>query len=255
MAGLAVAIAFVVAGGSLDLYLPLSAAFISAFIITAAGNSINDYYDSEIDKKNAPQRPIPSGGISKKGALSFALLLFFLGVIVAAFVNIWTIALASFNSVALIFYARNLKGMVFWGNLDVSYLTGSTFIYGGLAAGAPLVTVFLFLLAFLINMGREIIGDVEDIVGDKKEGIKTLAIKVGAKKSWLVASVFILTAVAMSPLPYSLGLMSVYYLIVVLAADTIFVYSIVQRNPRKNQKLTKMGIFIALAAFIIGAFV
>ena len=34
------------------------------FIITGAGNSINDYFDHKIDAINKPYRPIPSGRIS-----------------------------------------------------------------------------------------------------------------------------------------------------------------------------------------------
>ncbi|RAP54232.1 MAG: geranylgeranylglycerol-phosphate geranylgeranyltransferase, partial [Methanosphaera sp. rholeuAM130] len=45
-------------------------------IATGAGNTINDYYDYEIDKVNKPDRPIPSGRISLKNALHYSLILF-----------------------------------------------------------------------------------------------------------------------------------------------------------------------------------
>ena len=35
------------------------------FIITGAGNSINDYFDYKIDAINKPERPIPSGRIPR----------------------------------------------------------------------------------------------------------------------------------------------------------------------------------------------
>ena len=42
---------------------------VSVFIATGAGNTINDYYDYEIDMINKPDRPIPSGKIKLKHAL------------------------------------------------------------------------------------------------------------------------------------------------------------------------------------------
>jgi geranylgeranylglycerol-phosphate geranylgeranyltransferase len=61
MAGIAVLIGFIVAGGLLQLhYTVLALAVVSAFLITGAGNAINDYYDRNADKKNAPHRPIPT---------------------------------------------------------------------------------------------------------------------------------------------------------------------------------------------------
>jgi geranylgeranylglycerol-phosphate geranylgeranyltransferase len=254
MAGVAVAIGYVVAGG-LGINLGIILAVISAFLITGAGNAVNDYYDKEVDKKNAPKRPIPSGLVSARGAFFLALSLFGIGIVMSFFINHYCLALASFNSLLLFFYARDLKGTIFIGNVAVSYLTASTFIYGALVLVNPLTTMFLALLAFLANVGREIIGDIEDIEGDRKAGLKTLAIKIGRKKSWWYGTVYILTAVVLSPIPYLMGLLGAYYLMTVLLADAVFVESILTRDARKNQKLTKMAIFLGLAAFLVGALV
>ena len=260
MAALAVVIGYVVAGGT-DLGLPagyligLALAAVSAFLITGAGNAVNDYYDREADKSNAPERPIPSGDVSANGAAYAAAALFCAGVVLSIFINWACLALAAFNSLALFFYARNLKSSVFTGNVTVSYLTASTFIYGALVLGSPAATIFLALLAFLANVGREIIGDVEDIEGDKKAGMKTLAIRFGAKRSWALGRAYITGAVLLSPVPYLTGMLGAYYLILVLAADALFVASIATNDARRNQKLTKMAIFAGLLAFLVGAVV
>jgi len=252
MTSLAVAIGFIVAGG-MEISLGIVLAVVSVFLITGAGNTINDYYDRNADKKNAPKRPIPSKTISAKGALYLAIALFILGIILSYFINIECLALASFNSVVLFLYGRNLKSTVFMGNFAVSYLTGSTFVYGALVVNNPITTVFLALLAFLTNVGREIIGDVEDVKGDKKAGLRTFAIVHGEKKSWLYGRVYILAGILLSPVPYLMGLLGIYYLIPVLVADAIFLASIVTNNARLNQKLTKIAIFVGLIAFLVGA--
>jgi len=262
MAGIAVLVGFIVAGGSGGLAggnfenaAPLILAAASAFLITGAGNAINDYFDREIDRRNAPHRPIPAGMISPEDALAVSVALFIFGVVLAFFVNIGCLLLAALNSLILYAYAKHLKGSILFGNLGVSYLTGSTFVYGGLAAGNALVTFFLFLLAFFANLGREIIGDVEDILGDKKAGIRTMAMTLGPHKSWLAGSAMIILAALLSPLPYLMGLLGLSYLIVVLAADALFVASVARKDARRNQKLTKIGILVGLIAFLVGALV
>jgi len=256
MAGIAVLIGFVVAGGLQQLhYTGLALAVVSAFVITGAGNAINDYYDKKADKKNAPKRPIPSGMISANGAFYAAMLMFAIGILLSVFINYSCLALAGFNSVMLFLYGRNLKSSVFAGNVVVSYLTASTFVYGALVLGNPAATLFLALLAFLANVGREIIGDVEDIKGDMKAKIKTFATKYGPAKSWFYGRLYVGAAVLLSPAPYALKMMGNYYLPIVLAADVIFIASMITRSARMNQKLTKIAIFVGLVAFLAGAVV
>lgn len=255
MAAVAVMIGFIVAGGTYSRLEGLVLAAVSAFLITGAGNMINDYFDLDIDRTNAPHRPIPAGEIGAKPALSLSVGIFWIGTLLALFINIACLLLAALNSLILYAYAKYLKGTILFGNLGVSYLTGSTFVYGGLVVGNPMVTFIMFLLAFLANMGREIIGDIEDIEGDRKAGIKTLAIKLGAGRSWVLGSVFIIGAVLLSPLPFVYRMLGVYYLPMVIAADAVFAVSILQMDARRNQSLTKIGIMLALAAFLAGALV
>jgi geranylgeranylglycerol-phosphate geranylgeranyltransferase len=252
MAGLAVVIGFILAGGR-AIGVEIVLAVVSAFIITGAGNTINDYYDRKADKKNAPHRPIPSGAIPARAALYFAVISFIVGVVMSYFINYSCLALAGFNSLLLFFYGRNLKSSVFAGNVAVSYLTASTFVYGALILQNPTVTMFLALLAFLANIGREIIGDVEDIAGDKKAGIRTFATVYGPKKAWLYGRVYIAAAVLLSPVPYATGLMGKDYMSLVLLADALFAMSVGTRSARMNQRLTKVAIFAGLAAFLVGA--
>ena len=54
--------------GTLAVFPVLILAIIAAFLICASGDVINDYVDYEIDKINAPGRPLPSGRMSKRAA-------------------------------------------------------------------------------------------------------------------------------------------------------------------------------------------
>jgi geranylgeranylglycerol-phosphate geranylgeranyltransferase len=261
MAGLAAvigaAIAYSAAPGEL---VWMGLIFITVFVITGAGNAINDYFDANIDAINRPDRPIPSGRISRRYAYDFSIVLFAFGIIVSFFIGSTKTPffIAIFNSFLLYFYASSLKRKIFVGNLSVSYLTGSTFLFGGAAYGGKgiQVTLILFFLSMLATLAREIVKTIEDIEGDKLDGASTLPIKIGETRAADVACAFGLLAVFLSPLPYFMGLFNEYYLVVVGIADIVFLYAMVQilrKNPASSSKYFKVAMFLAMLAFIAGS--
>src|SRR5438105_12714585 len=46
--------------------------YLTGFAICAFSMVVNDYYDVEVDRVNQPSRPLPSGQVSKKGAVAVA---------------------------------------------------------------------------------------------------------------------------------------------------------------------------------------
>jgi geranylgeranylglycerol-phosphate geranylgeranyltransferase len=234
--------------------------FLTVFLITGAGNAINDYYDIDIDRINKPDRPIPSGRIGLSTALYFSLALFALGTLFAFIINPVCGIIALVNSMLLIYYARTLKRTAFLGNLAVGYLTGSTFLFGGAVffERGGLEDVFiLFLLATLATIAREIVKDIEDIDGDMRDGARTLPIVIGPGKAAGIAALIGLVAVITSPLPYLQSIMSIRYLFLVAVADLLFavaVYEILgKNNPGKSSRMFKLAMAFALISFIAGA--
>jgi len=234
--------------------------FITVFVITGAGNAINDYFDAGIDAINRPDRPIPSGRISGISAFRFSIILFAAGVVISYFIGSDRIPflIATFNSFLLYLYAAFLKRRAFIGNLSVSYLTGSTFLFGGAAYGGKgiQVTLILFFLSMLATLAREIVKTIEDMEGDRKDGASTLPIRIGERLAAYTACAFGLLAVVLSPLPYLMGLFNEYYLLVVGIADLIFLYAmfmILKKDPGASSKYFKAGMFFALIAFIAGS--
>ena len=234
--------------------------FLVVFLITGAGNAINDYFDIEIDRINKPQRPIPSGKIGLSAALYFSLTLFATGTLLAATINFACGAIAFVNSLLLIYYASTLKRTALFGNIAVGYLTGSTFLFGGAVFfehGGIETVIVLFLLATLATMAREIVKDIEDIEGDKEDGARTLPILIGAKKAAYIASFFGLIALLASPLPYIQSLMGIRYIFIIAIADILIavaVYEILAKNnPARSSKMFKLAMLFALISFIAGA--
>jgi geranylgeranylglycerol-phosphate geranylgeranyltransferase len=235
--------------------------FSVVFLVTGAGNVINDYFDHKIDSINRPDRPIPSGRIQRKTALYIAISLFVVGILLSLLLGPLCLFLAIVNSWLLIFYASTFKRMVLIGNLVVGYLAGSTFLFGGaleIFNGMGIRSnVVLFLLAILVTMAREIVKDIQDIEGDSKAGATTLPIIVGKEFSARLTAVLGLTGVILSPLPLLLNeAFGVLYLVIIFVADLLLLLSIneiiLKDNPKKSSRLLKIAMFIALIAFVAG---
>jgi len=248
IAGLGAVVGTIIAGApfcTASLYI-----FLTVFFMTGAGMAINDYYDLEIDKINAPHRPLPSQRMSARTALGYSLFLFISSLVFATLTNVYCFGLALFNSLIEFFYAKTFKKWWLLGNIMVSWLAGSVFLFGAMVTFDFRLVGILSGLAFLANMGREIFKTIEDIKGDRKMNLDTLPIGSGIKNAKEIARGFICLAVILSPLPYLSGLLKDTYLQIVLISDLIFLYSLFQ-PPTKAKNLAKIAMFIVLLAILV----
>lgn len=233
-----------------------TAAAVGATVLaTGAGNAINDYFDREIDRINDPDRPIPRGAVSPRGALAFSLLLFAGAVAASLLLPLVAIAIAVANLLALVAYTELFKGLPGVGNVVVASLGGSTFLFGGAAVEGNLTAVaVLFALAALSTFAREVVKDVEDLAGDREEGLNTLPIAIGERPALVVALVALLLAVLASPVPYVTGTFGVAYLVVVAPADVLMLTAAYEsfEAPGAGQRRLKYGMFLAAFAFVVG---
>lgn len=234
--------------------------FLMVFLATGAGNMLNDYYDVDIDRINKPNRPLPSGRISLRGAVFLTIFCFSVALLIAFLINPVSGILGFINVFILIWYAKILKRTVLLGNLSIAFLTGSTFLFGASFFGTDgvLVMIPLFLLAFLATAAREIVKDIEDIKGDAEDGAVTFPIQYGEKPAAYLASAFGFLAVLLSPLPYLMGILSAKYFLVLFVAVFCFflaIYALLkQKDYARSSKYFKIAMFGALAAFIVGLF-
>jgi geranylgeranylglycerol-phosphate geranylgeranyltransferase len=252
-------IAVIVSAILVNFYNPLQIliASIAVFLISGGGMVINDYFDYEADKVNKSKRPITSGKISRKNALTYSLILFIIGNALVFLLNFQMIVIALFNTFLLIFYSWKLKKIILLGNFTVSWITASIFLFGSLLSGFITATVFiLFLMVFSSTIGREITKTIEDMEGDKKIKARTLPIIAGKDFSAWTAVFFIIFAVLFSPIPYIFHLLGVNYIYLVTISDIILLYSCfaILISPKKSQKLMKIGMMVGLLAFLSGAF-
>jgi len=235
--------------------------YLTGFFLLAAGNIVNDYFDRDVDAINEPGRPLPSGSVSLAQAISFAIILCSLGLWFAAQTGIWTSILAVVSLAVMMGYNSRLKKTGLPGNALVSLNVAVPFIYGGLVVGKlPWALLIFATLAFISNVGREVVKGIVDVAGDKVKGIRSVAVKMGNVYAAKQGAVWFLVAVALSVLPLGLGLVSNYYIPLVIVCDAGFIltsYSIVTNptplNAKRNKKYVLAWMLFGLLAFVVGA--
>lgn len=241
----------------------LAILFLVVFLVTGAGNAINDYFDVEIDRINRPERPIPSGTISEREVLYYASLLFLAGIFLSFFTNIMCTVIAVANSLLLVWYATALKRTPGWGNVVISYLASSIFLFGGAYAGIQgLVLVApVALITFFAMFSREIWKDAEDVEGDVAHGASTLPIRLGIYPAICLGFASLLCAVVASLVPFLWW--GMYYLAGIACVDLLIVWvgkkALACRTAEclKSSRVTthlKYAMFASLCVFFIAGF-
>lgn len=130
---------------NLEFIIPL---LLTSGFLFLAGMIFNDYFDYELDKKERPSRPLPSGAISKKSA-------FFLGVIFLIIANISS-SLVGFQSLMISFlmtliilsYDFRLKQIPILGVLSLS-----TIRFLNVILGASIILFDIQIIQYAIPIG------------------------------------------------------------------------------------------------------
>lgn len=176
---------------------------VSTVCLAAGGNAINDYFDVAADRVNRPDRMVVGKAVDRRHALLTHVVLNLVGVFAGLYVS-FVLRRASFMLLfvgvptLLWFYSTHFKRMVLVGNIVVSSLVALTGyiiisadyaaldrVAGGPDTGAdPLSSLWYIvcaycIFAFMSNLSREIIKDMEDVDGDRACGGRTLAIELG----------------------------------------------------------------------------
>ena len=260
VSGVAALVGYLVATGTL---VPQAFVLVPVVaLITAAGNVINDYFDAEIDAVNRPGRPIPSGAVHRSAAWVYAALLFLAGLFLSFFTTPLCVAIALFNSALLVAYAAKLKGIPIAGNIAVSYLSASIFLFGGALVGTEGVyaDLPLFVITFFAMLARELLKDAEYVEGDTLGGARTLPMITGIRSTSRLALASAAVAAAASVLPffkwgypYLAGIAIVDVVIIAAAARALACTTPACVKESKATSMLKAGFFASLIVFTLSA--
>ncbi|MEC7494174.1 MAG: UbiA family prenyltransferase [Candidatus Thermoplasmatota archaeon] len=254
-----VAGSFIAAGDSiLDFQVEIVIASLAAMMLVGGGNALNDYNDRESDKENHPNRPIPAGLINADEALVYSRILLSVGLLIVLFglANKLPFIIALIGTVTLISYENNLKALGLSGNMAVGFMSGAVFLYAGMVVNDPGPTLWMFGLAFLATVAREIVKDIQDLEGDTDRF--TLPARIGIAKSLFVTGFLLVVAWSLSftAITQFSGMAGNAYAIGVSIANVIMLIGF--QNARNGdyfsgQKKIKQGMGVAMLAFIAAA--
>ena len=250
---------FIAAGPEIvDFQTEIAICCISAMMLVGGGNALNDYNDRESDKENHPNRPIPSGKISAETALNYSTILLGSGLVILWFtlINWLVFAIALIGVLTLIAYENSLKATGIAGNIAVGFMSGAVFLYAGMAVDNPGPTVWMFGLAFLATISREIVKDIQDLEGDRDR--KTLPSRIGIDYSLNIAIMILVIAVGLSYTAISQfegNALNAYIGGITFANAIMFlgIYNSKKEDFFMGQKNIKQGMGVAMLAFIFAA--
>lgn len=254
---------------------------LTSVCFAAGGNAINDYFDIEADKINRPQKVVIGNAVNRRIALlihvTTTLIGIFAGVYLAyilrrpAFLLLFVCL-----PVLLWFYSTHFKKQILVGNLLVALLvalTGYMVVSVEFAAidrvhtantGEPPLSWIWYIVcaysifAFISNLAREMIKDMEDKEGDAQAGCHTLVIELGDSYSKAVitlveAALIFSCALALGGIPDNIdGSIAIIYFVALIMLPTIILCVMLWRaNTRRDYHRLSIISKVIMAAGVL----
>ena len=169
----------------------LACMLMSGPLLTGYTQTINDYYDREIDAINEPYRPIPSGAISIPQVKAQVWVLLLGGLGVAYLLDQWaghsfptiTVMALGGSFISYIYSAPplKLKQNGWLGNyaLGASYIALPWWAGHALFGDLNPTIVVLTLFYSLAGLGIAVVNDFKSVEGDRTLGLKSLPVMFG----------------------------------------------------------------------------
>jgi 4-hydroxybenzoate polyprenyltransferase len=144
----------------------LIALMVSSGLLYIGGIVLNDYFDVEIDKRERPSRPLPSGNVSKRHAMAIVIVALLIANTIALVVGPISLAVSLALTFAIIAYNYRLKhgllgpfamggarflNVIFGASPALLYINNHSFAIVGAAAAS----LFLYIVAITILSKKE----------------------------------------------------------------------------------------------------
>jgi 4-hydroxybenzoate polyprenyltransferase len=210
---------------------------LASSVTIAGGYIINNFYDSEKDLINRPQKSMLDRLVSQNTKLVFYFVLNFIAVIMVSYVSFRAVIFFSAYIFAIWFYSHKLKKLPIVGNLTSAILTITPFFavfiyYKNFETVIFVHAMFLFLILSM----RELTKDLENIKGDLALNYKTIPIVYGEKTSKIMLN--ILTVLTLIPayfliFKFNIGKMN-YFFYLSIALLVLFLLLLQKSNNKPH---------------------
>ena len=187
-------------------------------LVAAGANALNDACDVEADGINRPERPLPSGSVTRRVAVGLFVVLSVAALVISWILSVEHFFVCSAVVLGLVLYNVRLKHVALVGNLIVAASVAATLLFGAIANGIVVDVYVGAAFAFLTTLARELVKDLEDMTGDAVVGSRSLPLLAGESASrWIAVVVVVLTA-GLVPMPFIWWGFSGLYLLVSAAS-------------------------------------
>ena len=218
--------------------------FSGSVLMRSAGCIINDIADKDFDKKveRTKNRPLASGKISIKLALTYSIILCIIAFIVLINFNFFTIILA-IASMPLAFSYPLMKRFTYWPQLFL----GITFNYGLLLGWSSInenisvASIIFYVGAIFWTLGYDTIYGFQDIEDDEIIGVKSTSIKYKNNPRIFLSLCYFLFLLFYITMGLLMELNKYFFLISISIFLHLFFIQIYKFN--KNDKIKCLNIF------------
>ena len=185
--------------------LVLAGVLLAGPFVCATSQAVNDWFDRHVDAINEPHRPIPSGRMPGRWGLYLALIWTVLSLLLSTTLGPWGFGAAALGLLLAWAYSAppvRLKRNGWWGNAacglsyeGLAWITGAAVMAGGQMPGVS--SMVLALLYSLGAHGIMTLNDFKAIEGDRKMGIASLPVQLGARgAAWVACATMVLAQTA-----------------------------------------------------------
>lgn len=244
---------------------------IATVCIAAGGYVINNIMDQDTDEIAKPQNRVVGVSISETVAYNWYIGLTIIGVGIGFYLSnvIYKPTFASmFILVAtlLYMYATSFKQIPVLGNVVVALMLSTSIIIIGLFDILPAIDVdnrfrmkeafdilmHYAIFAFIINLIREIVKDMEDMDGDYQSGINSLPIAIGVQKTKIIVGV--LTVISIGILAYYVNsnlfeLDYVVYYTMILIVGPLIYFGVKLLNATTKKEFHHLSLVLKIILF------
>jgi 4-hydroxybenzoate polyprenyltransferase len=201
----------------------------------ASGYIINNFYDSEKDLINRPNKSQLDRLVSQKTKLKVYFTVNFIVFLLSFFVSFRAVLFFSSYIFMIWFYSHKLKKMAIVGNMTAAFL-----------AVLPFFAIFLYYkntypqifahanFLFLLLIIREIIKDLENIKGDIANDYQTIPVMFGESTAKKIIT--LLTVLTIIPIYFLVEIFEVGYMDIYFYMSLIILIFFLQKLWKSNSK-------------------
>ena len=245
-------------------YPEVALATLSVLFFMAAGNTLNDLSDVEIDRVAHPDRPLANETITideAKVLIGLLSMMSLASLIACAYLmgggQEYTVGIYALAVLLMLTYDHGprtkQRGLI--GNVSISFLVAAVVLYGASSIeglGAALCW-YVAGVVFFVNLAREIIKDCQDMEADSGSR-ETLPMKIGKENCRMIAYVLTLVGIVFLYIPYWQGPFSFGQL--VLQSPAIFILMSLNGPMWKGEDYVaatrlRIAMLLGLVSFIV----